>query len=109
MAQEIPQLSRTDYSLQPDCNVHLFMSYFLNHTKRVVGRHQYFAAKKCFALAERFYRQGDPVVRSLVENIYVFGFTSMLALAGSEKTLVKSLIPDTLYKLYLKQIYHSGC
>jgi len=109
LTQEIPQLSRREYSPQPDLNVYLFMNYFLGYTRQTVGRHQYFAAKKCFSLAERFYRQGDPVVRSLIENIFVFGLTSVLALAGTEKTLVRSLIPDTLYRLYLKQIYQSGC
>jgi len=109
LTHEIPQLSRSDYSQQADLNVYLFMNYFLGYTKRAVTRHRYLAAKKCFSLAERFYRQGDPVVRALVENIYVFGFTSLLSLAGTEKALVRSLIPDTLYRLYLRQIYQSGC
>ena len=109
LRQEIPQLARREYTQQIDLNVYVFMNYFLTYTKQTVTEHKYFAAKKCFVLADRLFKHGDGVVKNLVENVFVFGFTSLLSTPGLEKAMVRSLIPANLYGLYLKQIYQSGC
>ena len=109
LRQEISQLSGKVYPSRISLEVYALMNYFSDYTKHAVEEHNFNTAKKCFALAERLFRQGDKIVRMLIENIFVFAFTSMLPVDREERSLVRSMIPVDLYSLYIKQVTQSGC
>lgn len=79
-----------------------------DHTRKAMEEHDTALARKCFKLAEKLYRQGDNIVRLLVENCFVYSFSSFMPIDNFEKLAVRSFIPDCLYSVYIKQVTRSG-
>ena len=104
LREEIPQLTWKVYPSAISLEVYVSMNYFSDYTKHAVEEHDFNLAKKCFALAEKLYRQGDRIVRLLIENIFVYGFSGFLFNNKVERTVVKSMIPPLLYSLYIRQM-----
>jgi hypothetical protein len=90
-------------------NIYKELTRFSDYTRRAINQHNYSLARKCFRLADKLYGQGDATVKHAIENVFVFSFSSFTPEDKVEKLILKSLIPSSLYSLYLKQIYHSGC
>lgn len=106
---KIPQLSSKVYPSRVSLDVYACMNYFSDYTKQAVEDHNFNAAKKCFVLAEWLFRHGDRVVKMLIENIFVYGFTSLMPADKEERTIIRSMIPGKLYSLYVRQISQTGC
>jgi hypothetical protein len=85
------------------------VQHLTDYTKVAAEGHNYSLVKKCFLLAEKLYVNGDTAVRNSIENIFIFSFSSMIPQNRLEKVIFKSLIPATLYHLYVKQASPSGC
>ena len=109
LRQEVPELNRKVYPSRESLQVYTSMNYFSNYTKHLVHEHNFNAAKRCFNLAERLFRNGDSVVRMLIENVFVYGFSSMLPTDKTDRLIVRSIMPHDLYSLYMKQVNQSGC
>jgi len=109
LREEIPQLAGKVYPSNISLEVYASMNYFSDFTKHAVQKHDFNLAKKCFALAERLYRQGDRIVRSLIENIFVYGFSDFFPDDKTERLVIRSIIPPKLYSLYINQVMQSGC
>ncbi|MGN6492185.1 MAG: DUF7674 family protein [Agriterribacter sp.] len=107
--EEIPPLSAVPHLCRQSMEVFASMHDLTDCARHSVEEHNFTLARKCFMLAEKLYRHGDRVVRMLVENIFVYGFSTILPNDKKEVELVRAAIPPTLYNLYLKQIMSSGC
>jgi hypothetical protein len=102
-ATTVPQFGPINVSIYKD------IQRFTDFTRQAVNRNNYTVAKRCFHLADTFYRQGDAIVRNAVENIFVYSFSSFIPQNGVEKLILKSFIPASLYALYSRQIGQGGC
>lgn len=108
LRQEIPQLDTNAYPSKSSLEVYVSMNFFSDYTKHAVVEHDFNAAKKCFALAERLYLQGDRIVRTLIENIFIYNFSFFLPNDKGERRLIRSMIPFTLYSVYTRQVMQPG-
>ena len=108
LRQELPQLYGKIYPSRVSLQVYATFNYFSDYTIHAVQEHNFNVAKKCFILAERLFRHGDNLVRMLIENVFVYGFSSMLPTDKAERKIIRSIIPDDLYALYIKQVTHVG-
>lgn len=109
LRREIPQLSAKVYPSRISLEIYASMNHFSDYARHAVEEHNYNAVKKCFVLAERLFRYGDKIVRMLIENIFVYAFSSMLPNDKVERTIIRSMIPDTLYSLYIRQVMQTAC
>jgi hypothetical protein len=109
LREEIPQFAGNVYPSKISLEVYASMNFFSEYTRDAVEQHDFSRAKKCFALAEKLYRQGDNTVRSIIENIFVYSFTSFLSTGNTERAILKSMIPSELYSLYTRQVLQPGC
>lgn len=109
LKKEIPQLVEKVYPARISLQVYVSMNYFSEYTKHAVEEHDFNLAKKCFALANKLYSEGDRMVRLLVENIFVYSFSAFPFANKEEGVAVKSIIPPLLYALYIRQALKSGC
>jgi hypothetical protein len=107
--KEIPPLSAIPHMCRQSMEIFASMYDLTDCARHSVEEHNFTLARKCFMLAEKLYYHGDRVVRMLVENIFVYGFSTILPNDKNEVELVRAAIPPTLYNLYLKQIMGSGC
>ena len=109
LRQEIPQLVEKTYPSKVSLEIYTSIHSFIDFTRHAVEDHNLTLAKKCFALAGNLYRNGDRMVRLIIENSFIYSFSSLMPQDRIEKLIVKSMIPDSLYAVYLKQVMSSGC
>ncbi|MET0638030.1 MAG: hypothetical protein ABWZ25_18515 [Chitinophagaceae bacterium] len=108
LRKELPQLDRKLACTPTSLEGYVFMNYFADFTKTVVNEHRFTLARKCFQIAERLFRNGDAQVRRMIENIFIFSFSSFMPVGREERRTVRSIIPMDLYAVYLKQVMQTG-
>ena len=109
LKEELPTIAGDQYPARFTMDVYKSMQCFSDYTKTAVLDHNLQLAKKCFALAGKLYRNGDTMVRNVIENTFVFSFTSFMPKDRIEKLILQSIIPASLYTAYMKQVMGSGC
>ena len=62
-------------------------------------------AKKCLALAERFFATGSYETKNAISNVYVFSDSTFMELRHCN---ISNLFPQSLKAEYVKQINTSG-
>jgi len=65
--------------------------------------------KQAFYLVDNLYENGSSPIRSAIENVFVYSFTTLLMKAGHNRQRLMALIPITLFTLYMNQVMHPGC
>lgn len=106
---ELPRISGDEFPARFSMDIYKSVQCFSALTREAVLGHNHHLARKCFAVAERLYRQGDNIVRSTIENTFIFSFTAFMPKDRVEKLILCSLIPAPLYAAYLKQVMGTGC
>jgi hypothetical protein len=109
LEQQLPVFSCQLQLAALKMNIYQELQHFTDYTKQAILQHNYALVKRCFRLADKLYMQGDSVVKSAIENTFIFSFSSFMSRDNVEKLILKSLIPERLFTLYLKQIGKSGC
>ncbi|WP_315820023.1 DUF7674 family protein [Paraflavitalea speifideaquila] len=109
LKEELPTITSDNFPARLNMDVYKSMQCFSDYTKTAVLDHNFHLAKKCFSLAGKLYRQGDHMVKNVIENTFVFSFTSFMPNDRVEKLILQSMIPAVLYAVYIKQVMGSGC
>jgi len=112
LKEEIPQMpahAKLVASRFITTDIYTSINSFSAYTKHAVEEHNFTLARKCFAIAEKLYRQGDAMVRLLIENVFVYSFSSFIPEIRVDKLIIKTMIPAVLYAVYIKQVTGSGC
>nr|WP_295922555.1 hypothetical protein [uncultured Dyadobacter sp.] len=110
LRNELPHLAGTDCAaLSPRtfASIHSSIHYLSDCTRNTVEHRHFGPARQCFALAERVYREGDAMVRLLIENVFVYA--NVWTRGRQVSALPGEIIPDILYKIHLKQLTDSHC
>ena len=105
--QALPELGDKIETL-PENNVHAGVRALLDYTREKTEGYEFDLVKGCFDVAEKLYLLGDPVVRSTIENVYVFSLDSMLCRTCKHKADLMNLIPASLHRAYIKQVFHGN-
>jgi hypothetical protein len=85
------------------------LSSLTSFTCKNINDHNFKAVKRAFKVADKLYLKGNGVVKSAVENVFVYSFTRMFNTYPNEKKDLLAILPMTLYTLYLSQVCHKGC
>lgn len=109
LREEIPCMPVHPFPGRASLEVYASINSFTDYTKHAVKEHDLGIAGKCFALAEKLYRNGDALVKLLIENSFVYSISSYMPFDMAEKNKLKAVIPATLYDVYIRQVMHSGC
>ncbi|MCW3121849.1 MAG: hypothetical protein JWQ38_1341 [Flavipsychrobacter sp.] len=88
-------------------NAYHIVKELLNYTTSSIARHNMNAAKQCLALAEQLYKKGNHVIKSAIENVYVFSFSHAFFHTDHNRKDVLDIVPATLYELYRRQLVNS--
>ena len=108
LREQIPSLSSNPLPGRASLEIYAYMNSFSDYTRHAVQEHDLSMAGKCFALAEKLYKEGDNLVKLLIENSFLYSITSYMPMELSEKNKVKAIIPVKLYDVYIKQVTHNG-
>jgi hypothetical protein len=99
VSNEIPELAALD--------IHSTIQGLTNYTRQKASSHDFSEVKKCMLFAEKMYGKGNKYVKDVIENVFVFSFSSMLLCDRSQKMKLLALIPLSLYSVYVQQILKS--
>jgi len=109
LAEKIPGIEQELKTVSPTLNIFKTIQCLANYTRRKVTQHDFVSVKKCFAIAEDIYVEGNTQVKNAIENIFIFSFTSILNLGSNEqKKQLQALMPLCLHTAYVNQVLKSG-
>lgn len=77
------------------------MQKFADLTQTMLLRGNISRAKKCFAIAENLFINGNKETRTAISNVYLYSVSGILELQHFN---TEKLLPYTLKKEYIKQI-----
>ncbi len=104
--KEMPELSGMGKGDKPQ-NVYDIVRHMLKYTKSQVIQHNLNAAKKCMNLAEQLYYKGNNAIKNAIENVFVYSFSHAFFHDENKRKEVIGIIPESLYKLYKRQLVNS--
>ncbi len=109
IARSIPALSEALH--KPDCEKSIYKQVIVlsQYTAEKLYKEEIAEVEQSFYLADNLYQNGNNMVRSAIENVFVYALTSVLGQAKARRRHIISLIPITLFTLYMKQVLHRGC
>jgi hypothetical protein len=108
LRKEIPALALKNYPRKISLEIYSSINYFIEYTGEAVQENNVTMARKCFCLAENLYRDGDRMVKLLIENSFIHAMDAYLPTDALERKALKIIIPDKLYALYIHQAMSSG-
>ncbi len=68
LEQQIPEITEINRTLKPLLQVFLAINNFADITGKAIREHHYLLVGRCFSLAERFYNDGDRIIRNLIRH-----------------------------------------
>jgi len=81
-------------------SIHASIYCLSDFTRRNLELRHFITARKCFALAEKIYIEGDIMVQLLIERVFIDSL--ILPKVSKGKNHLETLIPPVLLKIYLK-------
>lgn len=82
---------------------------YLNQTSRAITRRDYRAIRTSFLTCERFYQEGNAMVRMLIETVYIFSLSRYMPGDMAVRKHIESMLPLHLSVIYRRQLYPHGC
>lgn len=90
-------------------NSFAIIQVFTGHIKRFIEAGNLLMTDKCLRVMEKIHDRGDTLLKTAVENIFVFSLYNITACCNiSERRLIMRKMPIGLYTAYVNQIYKSG-
>lgn len=76
-----------------------------DYTKRMALEHNFKMVGDCMTLMGLLYEKGNRLTRNAIENIFVYSFSTMMCNCNIvEWKVIRSAMPDPLYRIYLDQL-----
>ncbi len=106
IGETFPELSGI-YQMENCRNAYDIAYQLIRYTRDQLSIENYFAAEKCFLIAQQIYESGNKTVRNAIENVFVFSFSHTLFHGEGGKNKVWQLIPIGLKDIYTHQVLAS--
>lgn len=109
IASAIPESKGDMADIIKTRNAYAVIKVFTRHIRHFVETDDQPVYEKSVKLLGKIYRKGDAMLRSAVENIFLFSLDSIVSSClPNRKKLYLSKLPSDLYTVYVRQIYRSG-
>lgn len=109
IATEIPEVKKEITAVLMQKSPFQLITILTRHMRQMIDQHDLFMTEKCLKLIDRIYHKGDALIRTAIENVFVFRLESIVASCDTaERRHIMARIPGNLYTAYVRQIYRSG-
>jgi hypothetical protein len=110
IAGKLPEV-RTELALaNASTSAYQSIRVLTDYTKRMALEHDFKMVEKCMSLVQKLYEKGNNMVRNVIENVFIFSFSTLMSHCNSvEWRIVQSYMPTDLYSLYIQQVLRSKC
>ncbi len=90
--------------MYPSVSIYKSIQCLVNYTSRRVMQNDLEAVKKCFDVAENLYCNGNTSIRTAIEKVFVYSFSTLIIIWNKEEKMeLQSLLPLHLYTAYIQQ------
>jgi hypothetical protein len=108
LVDELPEIAKDLKAFSPTLNIFKSIQCLANYTRSKLLQHDLKAMKKCFAVADEVYVNGNALVKTAIENVFVHSLSSLMNLcANEERKQVQAVMPLHLHTAYVQQILKS--
>ncbi len=104
LGEELPELNFDLEKVSAGGNIYNVLQSFANYTKSCANMGNTKKLRSCFNIAEKLISKGNIIVKSAMENVYVFSVSSILEKVSPIQEQVKKMFPENLKYAYTKQI-----
>lgn len=109
LIDNMPEIDEELKQITPLFNIINSIQCLTNFTRKKIIQHNLKDVKKCFAVVENIYSNGNILVKDAIENIFIYSFTSLLNAGNKEEVIqIQAMMPLCLHSAYIRQIYKSG-
>jgi hypothetical protein len=105
MQQEIPEVGK---GLTSECDIYTALSAVQEYALENAKQQNYTRLKQCFNLAASLYERGGCVVKTAVENVFIYSLSRLQCQCPEVKSKIKALLPQSLHNIYTAQVLHHG-
>jgi hypothetical protein len=100
LMEKIDELAIQNYPSNPSLVIYATICHFSDYTKKALTTRNALQITKCFELAEYLYLNGEKIVRTLIEDSFIFSVSSVMSHKMADQFFMKATGPKTLYQLY---------
>jgi hypothetical protein len=104
----IPELRRALHQFPAVFHIYETVSCFTDYTRRQLQDNNYSAADKCLQLAGKLYERGNSLVKGAITGIFLPVLSTLPINGAVNRIKVYSLIPASLYNLYIQHQLGEG-
>lgn len=79
-----------------------------DYMKKKFNDHDLFSVKKILRVAETIYIKGNAVVKTGIENIFIYSLSAIMPVERDARRQFQAMIPVNIYSIYVQQILRSG-
>lgn len=104
LEQELPELDFELNETPGGINIYKALNAFASYTKRCAEVGNINKLNNCFTIADKLMSRGNNVVKSALENVYVFSVSSLIELISPIQQQMQCMFPENLKIAYKKQL-----
>lgn len=95
----------------PECEKSIYKQVDLlsHYVADTVCHNEVKSTRTALRLVDHLYQDGNGAIRGAIENVFVFSLSGTLSRLGNDRERLLSLIPMTLFTIYMHQVLHKGC
>lgn len=109
IADEIPEIQKEIVCAPVFGSVYMSVKVLTTYTGKMLQNHQLRQVERCMKLADKIYNKGNKLVKTAVENVFIFSFSNLQGSCSKrEWQEVQTKMPLTLFSLYIQQILKPG-
>jgi hypothetical protein len=106
IADEIPEIQKEIVRAPVFGSVYMSIKVLTNY---MLQHHQLLQVERCMKLADKIYNKGNKLVKTAVENVFIFSFSNLQGnCTRREWQEIQTKMPVTLFSLYIQQILKPG-
>jgi len=110
IAGKLPQIKNELSQKNAGPTVYQSLQALTDYTKKMALEHNFKMMETCMFVVQQIYKRGNIQVKTAVENVFIFAFSSILPCHHQiEWQIVQSCMPPELYALYVQQVLKSKC
>jgi len=106
IADKIPEIQKEIVRAPVFGSVYMSVKVLTNY---MLQHHQLWQVERCMKLADRIYNKGNKLVKTAIENVFIFSFSNLQgSCSRREWQEIQTRMPVTLFSLYIQQILKPG-
>lgn len=106
IADEIPAIQTEIVKAPVFGSAYLCVKVLANYTLKMLQQHELKQVQQSMLLAERLYNKGNQLVKTAIENVFIFSFSTMkVACSRQEWQEIQGKMPVNIFSAYIQQLH----